>query len=260
MATIDCVTYNGEDDLLGLRFSILNPVVDKFVIIEFDTTFSGKPKKRRFNLKKYKKLKKIEYHFITGKDYMKYFPLAAKSPTTAGANHWKREFAQKESIKKILLNLHDDDIIYIGDVDEIWDPANTVPTDTVQKLKLRVFTYYLDLESSEVFWGTIKARYKDIKGKCLNHLRSLDHQKTEDYAGWHFTSMGGYDKVKQKLSDSYTRESYWTEAVENSLEQNLKNHKDFLGRDFSYIKDETNWPEYLKKNKSEYQHLCLNIT
>ena len=37
----DCFIFNNEIDLLELRLSILDDVVDKFVIIEGDKTFSG---------------------------------------------------------------------------------------------------------------------------------------------------------------------------------------------------------------------------
>ena len=67
--------------------------------------------------------------------------------------------------------------------------------------------------------------------------------------------MGGYENVKKKLQDQYTRESYWTEEVENNLEQNIKGNKDFLGRDFTYKVDESEWPSYLKAKKERYRHL-----
>ena len=73
--------------------------------------------------------------------------------------------------------------------------------------------------------------------------------------GWHFTSMGGYDKVKEKLTDSYTEDSYATEQVLNNLSNNIKDNKDFLGRDFEYKINESELPKYLIDNKERYKHL-----
>ncbi len=44
----DCFIFNNEVDLLELRLSILDGVVDKFVIIEGNKTFSGNYKWSNF--------------------------------------------------------------------------------------------------------------------------------------------------------------------------------------------------------------------
>jgi beta-1,4-mannosyl-glycoprotein beta-1,4-N-acetylglucosaminyltransferase len=56
----DCFLYNGEDDLLNLRFNYLNSHVDYFVIVESCQTFQAKKKKFVFskNSKLIKKFKK----------------------------------------------------------------------------------------------------------------------------------------------------------------------------------------------------------
>ena len=69
--------------------------------------------------------------------------------------------------------------------------------------------------------------------------------------------MGGVTELRRKLNDSYTDESYNTAPVQLALEDNVANKKDFLGRDFVYKKDTSQWPEYLLSHKKKYQHLCL---
>lgn len=260
MAIIDVFTFNGEYDLLEIRLNILNDYVDEFIIVEAPTTFSGKLKPLYYEQGKdrYKQWHdKIRYFVIDENYSLEEIALAESSPNTRGAAHWKREFLQKESIKKALTHLNDDDVVFIGDVDEIWQYV--APKDgIVYKLKLRVYSYFLNNLSSEEFWGTICTKYKNIKHECLNHLRShlSKHLRTGDIMGSHFTSIGGYEEVKRKLSDSYTRESYWTERVENNLKDSVENSKDFLGRGFTYKIDESEWPDYLKLNKQKYAHLC----
>lgn len=256
----DVLTYNGERDILDIRLNVLSPYVDKFVIIEFDETFSGK-KKPKYLLKDWNKdwvkfLNKIDYAYITKSEYMKYEDLAASSPLVPeyGPKHWTREFCQKESIKDAIRDLKDNDICIIGDVDEIWNPE-LIKTVYPSKLKLKVYSYYLNNRSSEQFWGPILAHYKDIKGKCLNHIRQTDLPKTNDEYGWHFTSMGGYENVHRKLTDSYTEDSYASPQVLNNLKSNIDANNDFLWRKFNYMVDESQWPSYLKDNKSKYRHL-----
>ena len=273
---IDVITYAGdrEQELFEIRYNILAPFVDEFRVIEFDKTFSGKSKieymkgsltehpilKFPFVDDNGEEYKKVSRYMVPENVWGKYWEEAKKSPNTnygEGAKHWQREYAMKESIRDCLTDLDDGDIIYLGDVDEIYQPF-IVSDNLIFKLKLRVYTYWLNNKSSEEFWGTIIGKYKNIKGKCLNHLRKNDSKKTEtgwgDY-GWHFTSIGGYDKVKEKLTDSYTEDSYATKSVLDNLEDNIKNNRDFLGRDFTYKIDESELPKYILENKERYKHL-----
>ena len=252
---IDVITWNGESELFDIRYNVLRDFVDEFRVIEFDQTFSGKPKSPLFA----QNWPKVKSYFITENIWSKYEELAKSSPNTQygqGAEHWVREFAQKESIKDYLIDLKDDDIVIIGDCDEI--PQIDLPNDSIvfypSKIKLRVYSYYLNNRSNEEFWGNLIGIYKDIKGKCLNELRAFAPRIDGD-RGWHFTSMGGHEKVKQKLTDSYTKDSYANNWVMDNLDNNIKNNRDFLGRDFTYKISEESWPDYLKGNKDKYKHL-----
>ena len=250
----DIITYNGESELFDLRYQILKDYVDEFRVIEFDQTFSGKPKESTFN----QNWPKVKHYFVIEPIWSKYKDLAKSSPNTEfgkGAEHWIREFAQKEAIRDCLTDLNDDDIVFIGDVDEIPD-MNQFKSLTLYpaKIKLKVYSYFLNNRSSEEFWGTIVAQYRDIKDKCLNHLRT-ELPKTEYELGWHFTSMNGYEAVKKKLTDSYTEETYASQAILNNLEQNINGSLDFLGRQFSYRLDTSEWPDFLKSSKSKYKLL-----
>lgn len=251
----DVFTYNGEKDLLDLRYNILKDYVDEFILVEFDKTFSGKDKPfyAREIEGKYPNLKIVETY--TDKAMSLYGDLAASSPNTQGADHWKREFCQKESIK-LAVDAKDFDIVFIGDVDEIWNTslALRIPIKTV-KLGLRVYSYYLNNRSSEEFYGPIMAKWGTIKDKCLNHVRTNPgYFEYVPNAGWHFTSMAG--ELKRKLTDSYTQESYANDWVMSNLDENVAQNKDFLGRDFEYTLDESEWPQYLKDNRERYKHLC----
>lgn len=251
----DITTFNGEYDLFDLRYNLLKDHVDEFIVVEFDKTFSGEHKPWYF-AEKSLEYPKVKWFLKLEKEYEKYRELAESSPNTAGAAHWTREFMQKESIKDALTHLKDEDIVFIGDVDEIWQPeALELSIHEPLKLKLDVYTYYLNNRSTEQFWGSVVSEYRYIKDQCLNHLRT-NAVKTPTTYGWHFTSMGGPLSLRKKLTDSYTQESYATPEVLANLEYNIEHGRDFLGRSFSYTLDESDWPEYLKRNKEQYKHLC----
>ena len=246
---IDIVSFNGEIELFKLRYEILKDIVDEFIIVQSPTTFSGNQRKMHY----------LEYpkvsNFIDNENYSdEEIEQSRKSIYTNGEERWMREWLQKESLKKALIayDCDDEDIIYIGDVDEIWEHREP---NGIEKLKLRVYTYYLNLESNEQFWGTIRCRYKDIKDKCLNDVRNDTSYRTQDYQGWHFTNMGGYEAVEQKIKDQYNEQFFNQTMIGTLLPQNF-GIKDYIGRDFKLEINEEHWPHYLKEHKQEYINLC----
>ena len=212
----DIFTFFNELDLLEIRFEILDPVVDKFVLIECTETFSGKPKPLYYNENKhmFEKWKHKIIHHITNDPVSGYEDLQTRlmqpniskldeniilnALTTTnvpkGEVHWLKEFYQKECIKKPLLGLNDDDICFVGDLDEIWNPEQIYNIDdtTIYKLKQIPYTGYMNMRSSEDWAGTIVTRYRNIKDACLNHLRTPWRTPYTfiDNAGWHFYLYG----------------------------------------------------------------------
>ena len=65
MKVFDCTTFYNENMMLELRFNILDPYVDKFVITESKYSHSGEKKKLNFDINKFKDFKKkINYIVI----------------------------------------------------------------------------------------------------------------------------------------------------------------------------------------------------
>lgn len=250
---IDAITYHNEEDLFDLRYRMLEPYVDEFVVVESVTNFSGDPK--QLNFPKIKdKYPKTTYYVNKDEYTPEEIAYAQSSNNTGGNQRWVHEFLQKESIQKALKHLDDEDMVFVGDVDEIWEPRLLNDYHKLRKLKLRVYTYYLNLRSDEQFWGTIQARYKDIKGQCLNHLRNNEEGKnTEDYCGWHFTNQGGMIAVQNKIYDQYNPEVFGNQTYYSLPDRFGK--RDYIGRDFKLEVDESDWPQFLKDNRESYQHL-----
>ncbi len=260
----DIFTYNGEADVLEIRLHILKDVVDEFIIVEAPTTFSGLHKPLYFNEQKDRFapfLDKIKYFVIN--DYPNDTALCELADRSSnvpkdGPEHWRREFYQKESIKKALTHLSDEDICFIGDVDEIWNPEIVIDyrKDSIFKLQQVVYSYFLNNRSSEKWAGTLVTKYKNIKNNCLNHLRTATKTKYlyVKNGGWHFTSIGGIDEIRRKLNDSYTKESYNTQIVQDNLEQRF-GKQDYMGRKFTFSADESDLPKYILDNKEKYKKL-----
>ena len=129
MKIYDCFMFFDEEMLLDLRLNILNDYVDKFVISEATYMHSGKPKKLIFDINKFSKFKdKIIYQVIDQEppNIEKIYEKDKDEKDTRGQklvnNSNKREHYQRDmglQSKTILKEAHPQDIILIGDVDEI---------------------------------------------------------------------------------------------------------------------------------------------
>ena len=118
-----------EEMLLDLRLNVLNKYVDKFVITEATYMHSGKPKKLIFDINKFTKFKdKIIYQVIDEEPegIEKIYEKDNDEKDTRGQKlvnnsnkreHYQRDMALKSNL--ILKEAEPEDIILIGDVDEI---------------------------------------------------------------------------------------------------------------------------------------------
>lgn len=258
---VDIFSYNGEADLLELRLNMLDKVVDEFIVCEGDETTSGYAKLRYFEQDKERFkpwLHKIKYFIMAPYTDVAMTALAEKQPLPS-EHWWRREFIQKESMRFALTHLKGEDRVFIGDVDEIWNPDITYPEGRLE-LQQIVYAYSLDNRSSEFWTGTSVMSYNYIKEDTLDNLRAYDDRRAYmkapvlPNAGWHFTNMGGKEFIKRKIK-SYAHQEFNQEAILNNVEQNIKENKDYLGRNFTFTKDESELPSYLLENKDKYLHL-----
>lgn len=228
--------YN-ELDLLEIRLNILDPYVDKFVIGESTQTFSGHQKSLYF--------KENEKRFAKWKDKIIYVQI----PEFEG-EVFERTAKQKDYLRTALVDCKPDDIIYYGDVDEIWKPQTEEG-----KLEQLNYCYYLNQRSSELWQGTNVCRYENL---CdLNDLRA-DHTNILYDGGWHFTNQGGIEQIRKKI-EAYDHQEMIDDDVRDNLEERMLNGEDYLGRTldwtgnlFEFWIDELDLPEYLLYNKEKY--------
>src|SRR3990167_6232291 len=126
MKVFDLFMYSGEADLLEIRFNILSPFVDKFIICEGFETFSGNPKicywaERGDRFEEW--ADKVMYRVVTDYDDPEILAQLETRPYV-DQPAFVRAFYQKEMLRKTLetLNPNDEDIVIYGDADEIINP------------------------------------------------------------------------------------------------------------------------------------------
>ncbi|MBI3573086.1 MAG: hypothetical protein HY092_02705 [Candidatus Kerfeldbacteria bacterium] len=276
----DVFIFFNELDLLEIRLNILDPYIDYFVIVEATQTFSGRPKKLFFQeqQEQWAQFKDKIIHYVvddlpdshdelrqrlnnpelSSLDREIINTCLTSDNVPAGQTHWLREFYQKESMKKPLTELRDRDICFISDVDEIWNPFAHFDfrADGVFKLRQDMYAYYLNNRSSESWAGTYVTKYKNIRNNSLNHLDTPSKTKYRyiKNGGWHFTNLGGVDRIKTKL-ESYGHQEYNVESIKSQISSKLAKNEDFIGRQFNFWVDESNLPPYLIDHKDQYRSL-----
>ncbi len=274
----DTFIFFNELDLLEIRLNTLNDYVDHFVIVEANRTFTGisKPLYFKDNLERFKKFKEKIIHVIVD-DLPDYFdklstdtgdPLqnsiindcltTPNIPKDQSQIQWLREFYQKECIKKGIKDANDDDFIFISDLDEIWNPniSYDFNYDGNIRLNQKVFTYYLNLESSEVWYGTVGTKYKNLRNYSINHIRTPNRNeyKVVENAGWHFTFQGGESMIRQKI-ESYGHQEYNHESIKNSISSKMSSFSDIFNRGFTLTPNDSMLPKYISENMEKYKHM-----
>lgn len=237
----DVTQINNELDLLEIRLEILDPYVDFFVIGESTQTFSGHEKPLYFkeNRERFNKWDHKIIHHI--------------SPVVETNDVFERTAIQKDSIRDKLSNCDSEDVIFYGDVDELWKPITV--DDKIYKLEQWNYSYYFNNRSSEIWQGTNACKYKNLVN--LNELRA-NHDNVIGNAGWHLSNMGGIDQITKKLND-YDHQEFNNGLIRGSLESRIRNGEDYVGRQFDwqgkpfvFWEDSSDLPDYLLVNREKY--------
>ena len=281
MKVTDSFIFFNELDILEIRLNTLDPVVDKFILVESTVSHSGKEKplfyqenKKRFEKFSHKivhcivedtpnSFEEAQQRFLLPKDELEKNILMhclTTSNVPSGECQWLREFYQHESVRRgmLMAELQDDDICFVSDVDEIWNPSLKYITDDfgVYKLRQQVHMAFLNLRSSEDWLGTYYTKYRNIKNASANHFDTIARTKHNivENGGWHFTYQGGLEKIKTKL-ENFGHQEYNNDQVKNLIQDRLDKGMDVLGRPFSCSIENDILPEYVKENKEKYKHL-----
>lgn len=216
----DCFTYNGEAEVLAIHLHELAEVVDCFVIVEADRTFSGAPKPLRFDPADPRvapfasRIRYVAVHDMPD-DGLDQAAVPGDwlldEPQTA---YWRREKHQRDQIMRGLGDAGPDDLVLISDVDEI-PRAQVVaamrdgPTHALFGLSLAFYYFranYRNVEGPEAacIW-TVAASYRSLAQSSPHRLRMgirLGRQNAQLVAdaGWHLSYLGmDDDAIRQKI-------------------------------------------------------------
>ena len=287
MKIIDTTTYFEEKLMMELRFNILDPYVDQFVVCEATFTHSGMKKPTKFNKEDYPDFKDKIIHLVLDKEPSNLIKSENKLTTNElRLNSIKRIEAQRNHIGTILEKFSQDDYIIYSDNDEIPNLENFDFKKNKNKIilfKQKLFYYKFDLSIPYIDWyGSKSCKIKDflnttwlrsIKNKKYYFYRidtlfsKLKYQnlKIVENGGWHFSNLKTLKELERKYLNDEMHAEY--EELGHSVDK-IKNHlkNKTIGYNHSAKKNSNErylptklanvdisfLPEYIQKNKQKY--------
>lgn len=296
MKIFDTFLFYNELELLELRLNTLDGLVDYFVITEASVTFSGKPKPLCFaeNRSRFKKFDgKIIHNIIetTPNSFESftppndYFTLRdASYPHKSGgipllrlSIDFQREVFQRDSVINGLLGVAEpDDLIMISDLDELPNPAavkqviDSFIPGTIYNFCQKWYMYYFNVVCSNEWFGTRICDFATLKGRSIDlmryHLESrpLQPGPVVENGGWHFSFLGGQQRVREKLAAySYQgrRSKFFLQFLDkvfpHRIQRKIENNHDIFntGRQFQTVQLDHEFPPYLLANRKSFESL-----
>lgn len=213
---VDCFTFFNEIDLLRVRLAELDPVVDRFVIVEAGQTHSGASKPFNFEA--------VREHFAAYLPRITYVKLARLPPLVEDneAARFRLENFNRNAIMWGLIQLDCalDDLVLVSDIDEIpsraaIDALVMQTTSSTQPLSWTFRQFFHKLYFDETlddgynrqWWGgTVAVRYATLSRFSPQQVRReiggggqlFDAELCARVGsgvvspgGWHLSSFGG---------------------------------------------------------------------
>lgn len=247
---IDAFIFYNELDLLDLRLNILKDVVDQFVILECDYTFSNKAKPLYFqeNADRFSKF----FNKITHDIF-----LSKKRENTRENVH-----DQRNHLYNVIVNnfdLDDNDIIILSDLDEIPNPEaiKKYKKEQIQDicaLDARMSYFYLN-SRVDYQWQAIKIfRARDLV-KDLHSIRTSRPQVLEN-GGWHWSFLGNSESIHTKLG-AFSHIELDTPEIHNKIDERKEQVQEPFGRNAKMWVEpiDESYPKYILENLDKYESL-----
>ena len=267
MKIFDTFTFFNELDVLELRLNMLYDHVDYFILVEATKSHQNKPKPLYFkeNIHRFEKFLPKIIHVIID-DFPPY-------------SYWSNENYQRDCIYHAASKLaEDDDIIFISDLDEIWNPKAILPTlnsiknDKIYRWKSRICYFYFNLIADQNDWiQPMFLKFSLLKDLIIqknllishdilrNHSQKLDQSINiilDSYCGWHFSYTESVTyKLQNFLHDEYKdlTEQYINDCIKNKINPFYKNEMKIIHEN----EFKTYLPDFVLNNIQNYNKFLL---
>lgn len=255
--------FFNELDLLEIMLEEHNPFVDKFVLVESTLSYHNEYKTLYYeeNKERYKKF------------HNKIIHIALTNQQTHYDNCWGVEWDLRNSIKLGLeqSGISGEDYVMITDLDEIV--RSYLPLSLVENGSLELFdvlrfdlsdrNYYFNYKKIIDPWpAPIILKYKNL-------INSVQYARHPDWnlppfnntlmvpkAGWHFSYMGGVDRIIYKIEHG-SHQEFNTDYFKNKdrILKQINEGKDLFERNDQmdwYLLQDNDYPEFILNNLDRF--------
>lgn len=246
----DSVMFFNELDMLELRFNILDPVVDYFVVCEAEETHSGQRKPLNF-IANYDR-------FYQWRNKIIY--LNAGTLSNGQRNSWQRENYHRACIAAGLNNAQSQDIVIVADCDEIPNPdvIGNLADSSIQAAQLELDFHYYNF-NHRVREGWAIGAYRAWIQPAPNKIRTCSGHNPHKIlnAGWHLSYFLTPEKVIEKVdafmhhadvAADMPRDTQW-------IADRMANGLDLFGRtvQIEHVPTSNRLPRYVLDNADKYR-------
>jgi beta-1,4-mannosyl-glycoprotein beta-1,4-N-acetylglucosaminyltransferase len=266
MKVYDVFPFFNELDLLEIRLQELSNVVDYFVLVESNVTFTGNPKEYLFENNKER--------FSAYLNKIRYIKVDDTPETT---DPWVREKFQRAAGSRGLFDAVPEDIIIVSDCDEI---PRAEMIEMIKEDENNYERYLLHIPQFNFKLNYMKFLEKGHHRQIVvTRFKAFSNPQQErehtffwnpvgansvevHHGGWHFTFMGGDQSCITKFN-SYSHTEVNVPAVVDNFNTNwmIRNKYGFeegLRTDdnkerFEYVVIDEYFPEYIRNNLTKYQ-------
>ena len=293
MKIYDCFMFSDEKMILDIRLNVLSEYIDHFVIVESKYKHDGSIKGKNFDINQFPEFKnKISYIYMD-KEPKNLLNIDVKNDEDKKNknllhNTYLRENSQRNMINEGILNALPNDLIIVGDIDEIPKLKNLEIKNIKNNIivfQQKMFYYKLNLFYKELVWNGTRACIKK-KLKSPQWLRNIKNKKypywrldtilsNKKYSkiefiedgGWHFTNMKTPEEIYLKLNTFLHNVDFKLSGLELEDIKKMVKEKKILYDHFADQKKIKKWdspvtleainilnlPEYIINNKDKFK-------
>ena len=284
MRVFDTTTFFEEKLMMDLRFNILDPFVDKFIVCEATFSHSGKKKEIKFDKKDFPKFEDKIVHIIINEDPVEKTYNQNDNSNFLRQNSIKRIETQRNYIGKALEDADKNDYIIYSDNDEIPDLSKIDFKSNKAKIilfKQKLFYYKFNLAYPKIDWfGSKSCKLKDLKN--ISWLRNIKNRKYNFFrldtlfskmkytnlkiiedGGWHFTNQNTPEELLRKylndeMHSEFELKNDDLKAIEYKIKNKFINYDHLLDTKSSNEKKQNNRFDLTKVNLDILPNYILN--
>lgn len=265
MKIFDAFLFNDELTMLEFRLKYLSPVVDHFILLESNHSFSGQPKPYHYqeNAARFEPWADKIIHLQIEQDPNEFeFNKVDRYTPEDGA--FKMEYQARLGLNYANELIDDSDIILMSDVDEVWNRKLAPKLDahltayTMLSFHMEFFAYQFTNKNTygpDVNWfGTVATKGATWKIYHPQYFRDNRHSgNIMSPGGWHFSWCGD---VKNKIQ-SFAHTEFNKSEILDGIDEAVSKGVDVLQRPgVVYERVELDhFPAELKEIMLDYPHL-----